>query len=424
MSTEEPLLEVRDLRTQFYTEAGVVRAVDGVSFDVYPHEIVGLVGESGAGKSVAASSLLRLVEDPGEIVGGEVRFKGELLVGFDEDEGETDANGNGSERDASAPPQREGMLSNRDMRERIRGREIAIIFQDPMEALNPVFTVGAQLREFIEINRDLSKGEAKTAAIDMLREVGIPDPENRYESYPHQFSGGMRQRVLIAMALSCEPALIIADEPTTALDVTVESQILDLVADLQEKYGTSFVWVTHDMGVVAEICDRVNVMYLGEIVEQATVDDLFYETKHPYTEALLDSMPRPDETVEDLDPITGVMPEAISPPSGCRFHTRCPAARTVCPEVRPTHQDVSEGSDPHYVSCVKYETVGYDESDPLDTEATRASRSRAIDAATDEQRWTSGADAGTVPGVDVESGRDLPSKIDGGREGSGGEGRE
>jgi peptide/nickel transport system ATP-binding protein len=179
----------------------------------------------------------------------------------------------------------------------------------------------------------------------------------------------MRQRVLIAMALSCEPSLIIADEPTTALDVTVEGQIIDLVDDLQDRYDTSFIWVTHDMGVVAEICDRVNVMYLGEIIEQARVDDLFYDTKHPYTEALLRSIPRPDQRVDALEPITGVMPEAIDPPTGCRFHTRCPDAREVCPRVEPTHQSVGEE---HYVSCVKYEDVGYDEAPPLDTEATNA----------------------------------------------------
>ena len=254
MSADEPLLEVRDLKTQFFTAEGTVRAVDGVSFTVEEGEIVGIVGESGAGKSVAASSILRLVEDPGEIVGGEVRFKGETLVGFEEG-----PDGELRERDE--------MLSNGEMRGRIRGREIAIIFQDPMESLNPVFTVGGQLQEFIEINRDLGGEEAEQEAIDMLREVGIPEPEARYDDYPHQFSGGMRQRVLIAMALACEPSLIIADEPTTALDVTVEGQILDLVEDLQAKYETSFIWVTHDMGVVAEICDRVNVMYLGEVIE-------------------------------------------------------------------------------------------------------------------------------------------------------------
>ena len=353
--SQEPLLRVENLKTQFFTEAGVVRAVDGISFTVNEGEIVGLVGESGAGKSVAASSLLRLVERPGEIVGGEVTFRGETLFGLEE-------------RADGELVQRDEMLSNREMRDRIRGREIAIIFQDPMESLNPVFTVGGQLREFIELNRDLDSSAAKREAIDMLREVGIPEPENRYDDYPHQFSGGMRQRVLIAMALSCEPSLIIADEPTTALDVTVEGQILDLVDDLQAKYGTSFIWVTHDMGVVAEICDRVNVMYLGEIVEQADVEPLFYDTKHPYTKALLESIPRPDETVEKLSPIEGVMPEAINPPTGCRFHTRCPDAREVCVRVHPEPRDVSGAGEPrHNAACLIHEAfdAAYWDSDPL-----------------------------------------------------------
>jgi peptide/nickel transport system ATP-binding protein len=367
MSGSDPLLDVRDLKTQFFTAEGTVRAVDGISFTVERGEIVGIVGESGAGKSVAASSILRLVEDPGEIVGGEVRYKGETIVGFEERDGEL--------------RERDDMLSNEAVRERIRGQEIAIIFQDPMESLNPVFTVGGQLREFIEINRGLSESEAREEAVHMLREVGIPEPEKRYDDYPHQFSGGMRQRVLIAMALACEPSLIIADEPTTALDVTVEGQILDLVEDLQQKYGTSFIWVTHDMGVVAEVCDRVNVMYLGEIVEQAPVDDLFHDTKHPYTAALLDSMPRPDETVEELNPIEGVMPEAINPPSGCRFHPRCPDAREVCVDVHPETLTVTEdGSRPHRAACLQHEDVfraGYWTSDPLD-DAERAKRDREL----------------------------------------------
>ena len=353
--SQEPLLRVEELTTHFFTEAGVVRAVDGISFTVNESEIVGLVGESGAGKSVAASSLLRLVESPGEIVDGEVTFRGETLFGVEE-------------RSDGELVRRDEMLSNAAMRERIRGREIAIIFQDPMESLNPVFTVGGQLREFIEINRDLGADAAKREAIDMLREVGIPEPENRYDDYPHQFSGGMRQRVLIAMALSCEPSLIIADEPTTALDVTVEGQILDLVDDLQDRYDTSFIWVTHDMGVIAEICDRVNVMYLGEIVEQADVERLFYDTKHPYTQALLESIPRPDETVGELSPIEGVMPEAINPPSGCRFHTRCPDAREVCIRAHPDTRDVTEpGDPPHRAACLMHDTfdVGYWDSDPI-----------------------------------------------------------
>jgi peptide/nickel transport system ATP-binding protein len=355
----ETLLQIEDLKTQFFTEEGVVRAVDGISFDVNKGEIVGLVGESGAGKSVAAQSILRLIDSPGEIVGGEVRFKDDLLFGLEEN-----PNGDLHPRDE--------MLSNEEMRRRIRGKEIAIIFQDPMESLNPVFTVGGQLREFIELNRELSKQEAKEEAIHMLREVGIPEPEKRYDNYPHQFSGGMRQRVLIAMALACEPSLIIADEPTTALDVTVEGQILSLVDELQEKYDTSFIWVTHDMGVVAELCDRVNVMYLGEIVEQATVDDLFYDTKHPYTEALLDSMPRPDQTIDELNPVHGVMPEAIDPPRGCRFHTRCPDAREVCTEVHPDCREVADPDEQsHRAACVKHDEfdVGYWVSDPIDIRA-------------------------------------------------------
>ncbi len=358
--SQEPLLRVENLKTQFFTETGTVRAVDGISFDVHEGEIVGLVGESGAGKSVASMSLLRLVESPGEIVGGEITYRGETIFGLEDGpDGEL--------------REREDTLSEREVRERIRGNEIAVIFQDPMESLNPVFTVGGQLREFIELNRDLPKGEAKAEAIHMLREVGIPDPEERYEEYPHQFSGGMRQRVLIAMALACEPSLIIADEPTTALDVTVEGQIIDLVDDLQEKYGTSFIWVTHDMGVVAEICDRVNVMYLGEIVEQAPVDELFYDTKHPYTEALLDSMPRPDRTIEQLEPIEGVMPEAINPPPGCRFHPRCPDAREVCKRVHPETKTVAtQDGEPHRAACVKHDgfDVGYEESASIDPEPT------------------------------------------------------
>ncbi|MFC7046901.1 ABC transporter ATP-binding protein [Halobacteriaceae archaeon GCM10025711] len=356
--SDEPLLQVSNLKTQFFTEEGTVRAVDGISFDVHEGEIVGLVGESGAGKSVAAQSLLRLVDEPGEIVAGEVTFKGQTLFAVEEGP------------DGELEP-RDDMLSNEEMRRQIRGREIAIIFQDPMESLNPVFTVGGQLREFIEINRNMGESEARELAIHMLREVGIPEAQDRYSDYPHQFSGGMRQRVLIAMALACEPSLIIADEPTTALDVTVEAQILDLVDDLQEKYDTSFIWVTHDMGVVAEIADRVNVMYLGEIIEQAEVDDLFHDTRHPYTQALLNSIPRPDQTVEDLVPIKGVMPEAINPPTGCRFHPRCPEAREVCTKVHPDVRDVSDAEEAaHGSACFRNDAfeVGYWASDPLDSD--------------------------------------------------------
>ena len=363
--TDEPILTVENLKTQFFTEQGVVRAVDGISFDVYPGEIVGLVGESGAGKSVATSSVMRLVDNPGEIVGGEITYKNKTLVGF--------------ERAGDELVPRDEMLTNEEMRTQVRGNEIAIIFQDPMESLNPVYTIGHQLKEFILLNRELDKKAAQEEAITMLREVGIPEPEERFDDYPHEFSGGMRQRVLIAMALACQPELIIADEPTTALDVTVEGQILELVKELQEEYGTSFLWVTHDMGVVAEICDRVNVMYLGEIVEQATVDELFYETQHPYTNALLNSIPRPDQTIEELVPIKGVMPEAINPPSGCRFHTRCPDAREVCTEIEPTYSEITTHDGwPHNVSCLKHEDVGYDVSEPIENEARKGTEGTEV----------------------------------------------
>ena len=239
----EPLLEVNGLKTQFFTEVGTVRAVDGVSFEIYPGEIVGLVGESGAGKSVAGRSILRLVDDPGEIVDGKIRLNGRSIVDFtDGPDGE--------------PVPSEEMLSDEEIRKEIRGNEIAIIFQDPMESLNPVYTVGSQLTRFIKLNRDLPAEKARKEAIEMLRDVGIPKAESRFDQYPHQFSGGMRQRVLIAMALACEPSLIIADEPTTALDVTVEGQILNMVNELQDQYETAFLWITHDLGDDTEIvCD-------------------------------------------------------------------------------------------------------------------------------------------------------------------------
>lgn len=361
----ETLLDVRNLRTQFYTERGAVRAVDGVSFDVKQGEIVGLVGESGAGKSVTTSSIMRLVDEPGEVVGGDVRYKGRTLVGFEE---AVDGTAEGADGRPELVP-RDEMLSEGEMRTEVRGNEIAIIFQDPMESLNPVYTVGAQVSEFMQLNRDLDDEEAREGAIEMLRRVGIPEAEKRYEDYPHEFSGGMRQRVLIAMALGCQPSLIIADEPTTALDVTVEGQILDLVNELQKEFGTSFIWVTHDMGVVAEICDRVNVMYLGRIVEQGPVEEIFHDTKHPYTEALLNSIPRPDQTVSDLQPIAGTMPGAMSPPRGCRFHPRCPDAREACREVEPELVEVDAD---HRSACIKHADVGYDGSEPIDNEASEA----------------------------------------------------
>lgn len=348
-SQGETILSVRDLEVQFHTEGGIVHAVNGVSFDVSHGETVGLVGESGAGKSVTMTAVMRLLHDSARIVNGTVTYRDQLLI------------------DVEDGQQRSGMLTVSQMRRFIRGNEIAIIFQDPMETLNPVYKVGAQVREFIELNRGLRAEAAKREAIRMLREVGIPEPEKRYHDYPHEFSGGMRQRVLIAMAMGCRPNLIIADEPTTALDVTVEGQILELVRGLQEDYGTSFIWVTHDMGVIAELCDRVNVMYLGEVVEQGPVHEMFYETKHPYTESLLNSIPRPDRTVEALEPIAGIMPEATNPPPGCRFHTRCPHAREACRLDQPPM--FSFDAEGHRAACIKHDDeggqTGYHESDPL-----------------------------------------------------------
>jgi len=346
VASGERILSVEGLTTQFNTDGGAVRAVDGISFDVNAGEIVGLVGESGAGKSVTTRSIMRLLDDAGEIVAGEVTYRDTTLVGFEDGE------------------PREEMLSERAIRRDIRGNEIAIIFQDPMESLNPVYTVGEQITNFVELNRDLSGSEAEAEAISMLREVGIPKPEERFDDYPNQFSGGQRQRVLIAMAFACRPNLIIADEPTTALDVTVEGTILDLVSELQAEYGTSFIWVTHDMGVVAEICDRVNVMYLGKIVEQGPVDDIFHDTMHPYTQSLLDSIPRPDVTVDRLDPIEGVMPSPSDPPRGCRFHTRCPDAREACKVDQPRFV-ASEDEVDHRAACIKHEDGDYWDSVPL-----------------------------------------------------------
>lgn len=301
------LLEVTNLQTHFPTRAGLVRAVDGVSFYLDRGELLGLVGESGCGKSITALSLMRLIAPPGKIVGGEIIFDGKNLL----------------------------TLSDSEMRQ-MRGDDIGMIFQDPMTSLNPVFTVGEQIAEALRLHRKLSRKEARLAAIEAMREVAIPDPSRRANDYPHQLSGGMRQRVMIAMALACNPKLLIADEPTTALDVTIQAQILELLDDLRRQRELAVLLITHDLGVVAEVADRVAVMYTGRIVEQSPVDELFARPKHPYTEGLLRSVPKltTEHVVkkERLETIEGTVPKPTDLPPGCHFAPRCPHRMPRCTE--------------------------------------------------------------------------------------------
>ncbi|MFH1278706.1 MAG: ABC transporter ATP-binding protein [Candidatus Eisenbacteria bacterium] len=303
---EAPLLEIEGLRTRFDTEEGTARAVDSLSLVVNEGEVVGLVGESGCGKSVTALSILRLIPDPpGRIDGGRILFRGEDLL----------------------------VLSEAEMG-RVRGNRISMVFQEPMSALNPVLTIGLQVAEGLRRHRGLSKKDARREAVEMLRIVGIPDPEERSGDYPHRLSGGMRQRVLLAGALACRPELLIADEPTTALDVTIQAQILDLLRGMKERFGMALLLITHDLGVVAETADRVAVMYAGEIVEEASAESLFRSPRHPYTEALLRSLPRPGEA-GPLRSVAGSVPSAFNLPGGCRFHPRCPIAEDRCREAHP-----------------------------------------------------------------------------------------
>jgi oligopeptide/dipeptide ABC transporter ATP-binding protein len=307
-----PVLAVRNLKTQFFTRAGVVFAVDDVSFEVAEGETLGIVGESGCGKSVTSLSIMRLIPNPpGKIVGGEILLKA-----------------NGSVKDITK-------LSDSEMR-KIRGNHIAMIFQDPMTSLNPLYTVGNQLCEPLIKHLGFSKRDAEQKAIELLRHVGIPAAEERFRAYPHQFSGGMRQRVMIAMALACSPKVLLADEPTTALDVTIQAQILDLMAGLNRDLGTAIILITHDLGVIAEVCRRVVVMYAGKVVEEGSVADIFANPQHPYTMGLLRSIPKlGDRVKEKLMPIGGLPPDLLAPPSGCRFKPRCPRRRAKCDEAPP-----------------------------------------------------------------------------------------
>lgn len=324
----ETLLAVEDLKTYFYTEAGVVKAVDGVSFTLKKGETLGVVGESGSGKSITAMSILQLIASPpGRIVGGKIIFNGENLLD----------------------------KSPEEIR-KIRGNEIAMIFQDPMTSLNPVLTIGEQLIEVIILHQKLDKKSAAKKAVEMLSLVGIPEAEKRLKAYPHQFSGGMRQRAMIAMALSCNPKLLIADEPTTALDVTIQAQILKLMNDLKERFHTSIMMITHDLGVVAEICDDVVVMYAGRPVEYADVNTLFESPLHPYTWGLLASLPRIDDREKKrLEPIEGLPPDLVNMPPGCPFAPRCKKAMEICRVQRPEYREIKKG---HLVACHLYLNMG------------------------------------------------------------------
>lgn len=310
----ERLLSVEDLKVSFQTRDGENQAVRGVSFHIDAGETVGIVGESGSGKSVTAKAIMSLITPPGKIIGGNINFRGESLSG----------------------------LSEKEWR-KIRGNRIAMVFQDPMTSLNPVKKIGQQLTEVIRRHRGLSKEEATKEAASMLRQVGISNPEQRLQQYPHEFSGGMRQRVMIAMALSCQPELLIADEPTTALDATIQAQILDLFKELKGRSSTAIALITHDLGVVAQVCTRVIVMYGGLVMEEGTVEDIFYRAQHPYTKGLLRSIPKRDgKSGERLIPIEGTPPDLLNPPPGCPFMERCPHAFDHCVE-RPPVIEISPG---------------------------------------------------------------------------------
>jgi oligopeptide/dipeptide ABC transporter ATP-binding protein len=324
--TDTPILEVRGLRTSFYTRAGVIRAVTGIDFSVSRNEVLGLVGESGCGKSVTSLSILGLVSAPGKVEAGEVIFDGRDLLTLPADE-----------------------------LRKIRGNRIAMIFQQPQSSLNPVMKVGRQVSEALEVHRGIDQKAARGRTLELMDMVGIPDAKRRYEAYPHEMSGGMAQRVMIAIALACEPELLIADEPTTALDVTIQAQILDLMRTLQREFGTAIILITHDLGVVAEMCDRAAVMYAGEIVEQTDVRTLFTEPRHPYTRGLIGAVPVPGEIRDELATIPGSVPNLIELPDGCRFAPRCLTrvetgnvlAERAHPELRPVGDD-------HLVRCWVY----------------------------------------------------------------------
>ncbi len=314
-----PLLQVKNLHTSFYTDAGEVRAVNGISYNLDRGKVLGIVGESGSGKSVSAYSIMRILTDTGRVTAGEVLFNGENILSY-------------------TPQQMQAF----------RGSRISMIFQDPMTCLNPVFTVGYQLREAIRIHTDRNKEQVKARALEMLQLVGVNEPEKRLKQYPHELSGGMRQRVMIAMALACEPDILIADEPTTALDVTIQAQILELMQSLQKKMGMAIIMITHDLGVIADMCDEIIVMYAGKVCERGTADEIFYNPRHEYTKGLIRSIPRVSEKHEKLIPIAGTPVDLLNLPKGCAFASRCDCAMKICLEEQPEEIWVN---DSHIAAC-------------------------------------------------------------------------
>ena len=313
------LLEVKDLRTSFFTDAGEVKAVNGVSFELERGKVLGIVGESGSGKSVTAYSIMQILAGAGKIVGGSIKLDGQELVGAGEKVMKT-----------------------------VRGNKVSIIFQDPMTSLNPTYTIGKQLMEAILLHTDRNKQQAYDRAVEMLRLVNINEPEKRMKQYPFEFSGGMRQRIMIAMALACEPDILIADEPTTALDVTIQAQILELMKSLQEELGMAIIMITHDLGVVAQMCDEVIVMYAGSVCEQGTADEIFYHPSHEYTKGLLRSIPTTDTAGKKLQPISGTPIDLLNMPKGCAFAPRCDAALKICLSQRCPHMVINED---HQAAC-------------------------------------------------------------------------
>jgi oligopeptide transport system ATP-binding protein len=325
------LLDVENLHVEFRIEDGVVKAVNGLSYTLDEHETLAILGESGSGKSVSAQAVMGILDTPpGFVTQGSVKFRGVDLL----------------------------QLPESVMAKEVRGQKVAMIFQDALTALNPVFTIGWQIGEMLRKHRGLSKKEAKQQAIELMERVKIPDARDRVNAYPHEFSGGMRQRAMIAMALSLDPDVLIADEPTTALDVTVQAQIMELLHELQQDTGMGLILITHDLGVVAEVCDRVVVMYAGEIMEDGDINDVYHHPAHPYTLGLMDSIPRPDVHTERLSPIQGAPPDLLNIPSGCPFHPRCPYAQQRCAQDDP--QPVSIGGDGHESSCFFWEEVQRD----------------------------------------------------------------